>query len=63
MTVERVMLNLKQEKMNPSLENKLDRFMAELMEINAVSVEQLVRKNNGQNTKIEAVKKKSKSKV
>lgn len=63
MTVERVMLNLKQEKMNPSLENKLDRFMAELMEINAVSVEQLVRKNRGQETKVESVKKKSRSKV
>jgi len=30
--------------MTPILEDKLDRFMAELMEINAVSVEQTVRK-------------------
>jgi thioredoxin-like negative regulator of GroEL len=43
--VERLTLNLKQEKMTPVLEDKLERFMAELMQINSVSVEQLVRRN------------------
>jgi hypothetical protein len=44
-TVERLTLTLKQEKMTPLLEDKLERFMAEIMQINPVSVEQLVRKN------------------
>jgi hypothetical protein len=43
--VERLTLNLRQERMTPSLENKLERFMAELMEINSVSVEQLIRRS------------------
>jgi len=49
--------------MNPSLENKLDRFMAELMEINAVSVEQLVRKNREQDPKPDPIQKANKPKV
>ena len=41
MVVERLTLNLKQEKMTMALENKLERFLAELLEINVVTVEQL----------------------
>lgn len=36
--VEKLTLNLKIEKMTPLLEDKLERFMAELLQINAVSV-------------------------
>lgn len=43
--VEQLTLALKQEKMTPLLEDKLERFMAEIMQINPVSVEQLIRKN------------------
>lgn len=43
--VEQLTLKLKQEKMTPLLEDKLEGFMAEIMQINPVSVEQLIRKN------------------
>ena len=43
--------NLKNEKMTPVLEDKLERFMAELMQINSVSVEQLVRRNKYEESK------------
>lgn len=43
--------------MNPTLEDKLERFMAELMEINSVSVEQLVRRAKGEEIKFETISK------
>ena len=51
MSVERLTINLKNEKMTPVLEDKLERFMAELMQINSVSVEQLVRRNKYEESK------------
>ena len=51
MSVERLTINLKNEKMTPVLEDKLERFMAELMQINSVSVEQLVRMNKYEESK------------
>lgn len=44
-TVEKLTLTFKQERMTPSLENKLERFLAELMEINSISVEQFMRRS------------------
>ena len=51
MAVERLTINLKNEKMTSVLEDKLERFMAELMQINSVSVEQLVRRNKYEESK------------
>lgn len=52
--VERLTLNLKVERMTPSVEGKLERFLAELMEINSISVEQLVRRSRIESVAIKA---------
>jgi hypothetical protein len=49
--VERLTVTLKQEKMTPVLEDKLERFMAEIMQINSVSVEQMTRRNKLEESK------------
>lgn len=51
LAVEKLTLSLKQEKMTPVLEDKLERFMAEIMQINSVTVEQLVRKHRQEDSK------------
>ena len=52
--VERLTLNLKVERMTPSVAGKLERFLAELMEINSISVEQLVRRSRIESVAIKA---------